>query len=660
MIFEELVLHNFGVYQGRQPISLAVVATKPIVLIGALNGGGKTTFLDAMQLALYGKGAKCTGRERVGYQEYLGSMINRNVPSSHGAGVELSFRTRTQGQDSILRVKRTWHQRGQDIKENFEVWRDEAFDSVASERWQEFVEDFMPSQIADLFFFDGEKIEALADPQRSAALLRVGVHSLLGIDLVEELSRSLLQVERKRKTAGAVAADQSALDGLMKQLADLEQERQIASQRRAGHITDLDQARSRMVAAEANFSSIGGDLFKRRHELIIEQADLQRRKAVAEGRLRDVAAGVLPLQICKSLVNQAVALAKTGVKGQSTELLSEEATVRDSELVQYLKALSLDEEMIGQVSNYLKQDRTARYCRTQPTLALPPSLLDEFKQTELEHSCSVAVAENQELSDVNEKLVSAERHLAAMPDDAVIAQAQDALDKCRVEVMLLEQKISAAAAELEAIEDKRKRLVQQMNRESERLGKQMLEDEVSMRVVKQSTRARETLGKFKEHLLHANLDRLQMGIQQFFQQLLRKRTLVHGIRIDPETFRLSVISGTGQVVPAHRLSAGERQLLAVATLWALAHASGRHLPAVIDTPLSRLDSRHRGTLVKHYFPKASHQVILLSTDEEVVGKYHQQLEPYIGLEYTIDHDEELGTSRILPGYFSAPQDRVAA
>jgi DNA sulfur modification protein DndD len=40
------------------------------------------------------------------------------------------------------------------------------------------------------------------------------------------------------------------------------------------------------------------------------------------------------------------------------------------------------------------------------------------------------------------------------------------------------------------------------------------------------------------------------------------------------------------------------------------------LPAVIDTPMARLDSAHRQNLVERYFPHASHQVIVLSTDSE--------------------------------------------
>ena len=89
-----------------------------------------------------------------------------------------------------------------------------------------------------------------------------------------------------------------------------------------------------------------------------------------------------------------------------------------------------------------------------------------------------------------------------------------------------------------------------------------------------------------------------------FRHLLAKQNLVDAIRIDPETFALTVHSVNGESLPTDRLSAGERQLLAVSILWGLARASGRRLPVVIDTPMGRLDSSHRENLLERYFPSS--------------------------------------------------------
>ena len=99
------------------------------------------------------------------------------------------------------------------------------------------------------------------------------------------------------------------------------------------------------------------------------------------------------------------------------------------------------------------------------------------------------------------------------------------------------------------------------------------------------------------------------------------------------------------------LSAGERQLLAISILWSLSEVSKINVPVVIDTPLGRLDSKHREQLITKYFPQAGSQTIILSTDEEIIGKYYKSLKPYIGNEYLCDENKKTKTGRIVEGYF---------
>ena len=53
MILDKLSLHNFAIYKGEQEFDLNPVSkTKPIILIGAMNGSGKTTFLQSIDFLL--------------------------------------------------------------------------------------------------------------------------------------------------------------------------------------------------------------------------------------------------------------------------------------------------------------------------------------------------------------------------------------------------------------------------------------------------------------------------------------------------------------------------------------------------------------------------------------------------------------------------------
>src|SRR5262249_31697892 len=159
------------------------------------------------------------------------------------------------------------------------------------------------------------------------------------------------------------------------------------------------------------------------------------------------------------------------------------------------------------------------------------------------------------------------------------------------------------------------------------------------------------LSAFRRAVVERHVRRIEQLVHESYAQLLRKSSLITRLAIDPETFRLTLYGRDGEVFSAERLSAGERQLLAISMLWGLAKTSGRPLPTAIDTPLGRLDMGHRVHLVERYFPFASHQVLLLSTDEEITGHYLQKLQPCIGRMYELVHDDAEGSTKIIPGYF---------
>lgn len=72
--------------------------------------------------------------------------------------------------------------------------------------------------------------------------------------------------------------------------------------------------------------------------------------------------------------------------------------------------------------------------------------------------------------------------------------------------------------------------------------------------------------------------------------------------MDPKTLDMQYLDENGNAVAKESLSAGEKQLMVIAILWALAICSKKKLPVIIDTPLSRLDSQHRISIISTYFP----------------------------------------------------------
>ena len=92
--------------------------------------------------------------------------------------------------------------------------------------------------------------------------------------------------------------------------------------------------------------------------------------------------------------------------------------------------------------------------------------------------------------------------------------------------------------------------------------------------------------------------------------------------------------------------------MVIAILWALAICSKKKLPVIIDTPLSRLDSEHRAALITTYFPNASDQTIILSTDSEIDSTYYEMMKESVGDEFTLNYDDESRSTTIERGYFA--------
>jgi DNA sulfur modification protein DndD len=164
-------------------------------------------------------------------------------------------------------------------------------------------------------------------------------------------------------------------------------------------------------------------------------------------------------------------------------------------------------------------------------------------------------------------------------------------------------------------------------------------------------KAKTALNEFAKRVAINKIKKIEIEFIQSFKHLARKDDIKINAKIEPHTFAVKLLNDFGDEIPKKSLSAGERQIYAIAMLDALAKTSGRKLPIIIDTPLGRLDSKHRRKLVENYFPNASHQVIILSTDTEIDKTYHVSLSGHISHTIKLDYIDSEGSSSIEEGYF---------
>jgi DNA sulfur modification protein DndD len=666
MTLDRLVLENFGAYRGKHVIPLTPPSRKrPIVLFGGLNGAGKTTLLDALQLVLYGKRARCSNRGTVAYDEFLRRSINRYADPSGGACIELSFHHINDGATQEFRVVRSWHANGNGIKETIDVYVDRRHDPTVSDSWAEYAEEFIPSRLSHLFFFDGEKIEALADLDNAADVLRSGIHSLLGLDLVDRLHDDLdVIANRKEKRFQVDDGTNFALTTAEAEVRDLRPRRDELIQNIAGIQAQLDQCDYRLEQVAEKLQTEGGELFRQKDLLDSNKRSLLQELDDVDVALRDLANGAAPFLLVPDLlagVHEQIRIEKLSMQAS---LLDETLLERDALLLKTIRKLGTSPTVQENVAAFLAADRRERTAsRDLPRFLLlsedAASLLHDLRAVSLPSARQKLVELLTRRKDIAHALIAVERKLSTVPEEDAIAP----FEREREELEIRRAGLQDAQARLR---DERQRLDHELGRKEstlkrlqEEATRSALEKEDLARVNQHARRAQAALLVFRDRVVERHLSRIETHVEESFRYLLRKQTLVTSLHIDHRTYALELRDATGILLHPDRLSAGERQLLAVSLLWGLAKASRRPLPAVIDTPLGRLDSSHRRHLVERYFPAASHQVLLLSTDEEIRGEYLDALRPAIGHSYLLQYDEAARSSTVVQGYFT-PEDMHAA
>ena len=175
--------------------------------------------------------------------------------------------------------------------------------------------------------------------------------------------------------------------------------------------------------------------------------------------------------------------------------------------------------------------------------------------------------------------------------------------------------------------------------------------DVNERTVKYAHMAIEIIKLYRIRLQERKTEVLAQTMTECYKKLANKKNLIDYIKMDSGTLDLHYINREGEEIIKKRLSAGEKQLMVISLLWALAICSKKKLPVIIDTPLSRLDLSHRQALIKTYFPKASDQTIILSTDSEINESYYALMKKSIGDEFTLEYSDKTKSTTIKAGYF---------
>jgi len=642
------------VYRGRQQVHFSTDPEKPVTLIGGCNGSGKTSLLNAIPLVLYGNRARWI-LNGSSYPEHLNGLIHKQART---ASIMLEFDRAEAGQQVRYIVERSWHktrQRRANDQLDVSCEGEPRPDLVAG--WAEFVEGIMPLAVAELAIFDGEKIESLANPASSAEALKTSVYGLLGLGLIDRLREDLRRFRRRTAKSHNEKQPEQLTERLGQAETELDDAKQDATSTNEALVSAesaRDDLEAHVYKARDKLAAAGGDLFSKRDELQRCLAETNVASTSTEQELLQIAASELPLSMVPELIKLVVAAGEQQEASRLAHKTYDVMSKRDSRIARRIAAsLDLGDAQTGLLRDVLRTDLESIERPDPPSFSPTLECVDAARS--LQHSRfddlqSGAKRLMERFEMHNNDLERLHAMLAAVPDSTDIAEMVRSAATAEAELQVAEQTVKTAAAANAATERNLKNAQRQVDTVLHAVLERDAAEVNTARITREVSAADEVLAQFAHHMVCKNLNRIASEINDALTVLLHKQELITSVFINPENFSVTLLDTKSQRVDAHKLSAGERQMMATGILWGLSRCVGKALPTVIDTPLGRLDRIHRRNLIEQYFPNAGRQVVLLSTDEEVTGDQLLRLQPSVGSQYRLDFDATEACTTIREGY----------
>lgn len=662
MWIAKIELFNFKSYQHQTFEFPPPKAGRNIVLVGGMNGYGKTSILEALYLGLYGKEAvehlgRAGLKDDVGYRKFVERALHgtaiRTGRDSMWVKVQIN-----QSKAEGFEITRKWFfSRSGDWTGEDEVVVYDVRDGIRgralpSDRLPELLDQkFIPAHVAPFFFFDGEEVKKLADQSRGDQI-RSGIEGLLGVVLLRKLKKRLEEFQANRSTGIAVMDEQKHRE-LFDALSHHEQEYEDAERKHRAldeAVKSLQAQRTDLMNRMMQLGAGAGDVASV-SDVVKQQADAETELKTTEDALDDVVASKLPFHL----------VARDLMEALSTQV--QEEIARDS---WELRKKSLEPEKTKFMGTFFetKEPPLQPALTANQEVALQARLNAAWESLfyPMPTGCADLVV-HEYLGAKRAALLQAMNGLRMGAQDVLgLVAKREALQKkirelvnrySKIEGVDRDGSLAKLNAELTGLNttlDQRPRELGDVERQMSYL-KSTIDQERALyarehekfvqanpvkSMVGRAERVSNLIGELIPQLYALKVEQLAAAMTDVYKKLAHKQQ-VYRIHID-ESGKTTILSKEGEEIPFDK-SAGENQVFATALLAGLAEISGIDAPLVVDTPLGRLDSTHRANILKYWVSDKKRQVILLSQDKEIDRDTYASLEPNVGMTYLLQHAE---------------------
>ena len=654
MLLEKLSICNYGVYKDINTFDLLTSPEKPLIVIGGFNGAGKTTILESMMVALYGRAYFGIKKPKKEYLEYILDKIHRSDKGrANSSFIEITFRFYHNGSEYQYIVKRSWLIDGSTISEFFSVYKNnELMYDIDESQWQSFIDGLLPLGIAKLFFFDGEKIVRVieANSQYNKEI-KTSIETLIGADIIKQLQSDLnLYILRKSGSKN---------NNIIKEYEKLKDEKDSLSAEINSSKLDLElknqeinTLNTKIINKESVISTIGGGYASLRSQLLTQKDMLNEKMKEQTKHIQDKISDDIPFLLIPSFLNRIQNRIESDIKIQNKifttmalkQLSSEiKKTLNDSKLWPPNTNIN---KILPKIINVINNTSSSEDEKTFFDLSHDDQKNVINLINKISHDYELFFNLIDDYEKTTKRIQKIEQDISRIPKDdelgphiSEINMLYEDLGLLKGEINYLNQQISSKLSHKKIIQNKLRTILTTINNENRATTGAGL-----------ASKMQKTLDTYYDNLKERKMKELESHLLDTTKLLLHKKN-ISKITIHRETFEIHVYEKNNEQIPGDLLSMGERQIIGTALLWAIARTCGRSLPFVIDTPLGRLDGMHLQNLIDHFYPVASHQLILLSTDREIGQKEYEKLSPFLSSSYRITCDDSKSITKISLGYF---------
>ena len=640
MIFKSLTLENFRVFEGIHHIDLSVIDGESIILFGGLNGAGKTSILTAIRLALFGKSSLDGVKTKKAYEDELRGFVHKsNDKQCEHSSIKLLLSYSELGTDYEYQITRSWGTNRDGLNEKITIQKDgENLSELDNTQAQSFLNELIPLGIADLFFFDGEKIKNMADDEDGHVLVEA-LKKLVGIDLIDRAIHDSGVILRRNKKLNISKSQRQKIDDQELRLKLIEKEVDDKSlEYESNYLTLKTELEAKLQKAQQRLDESGGTWAKGRNSLIKEQNILESQSRELSQNINELMRGDVVFSLAPTFMeklNKQLSVDLSILQSQefNQQLDSKVKDIKGASSKEAAKLIAqlkydISKEPKNNISSYQFHEFESSINNSKKSKDLLKKLFHKYEALEIE-------IDNLGLN------------ISRAPDESQLEGLFKNVNKIELEIEKLNLLGASIKLEIESLLNEGIRITHELERSYKELQGNITTENIS----NAANKVIDAMTSLSDGLIQAKVTQLESEFNKVFKRLTRKDDMAYQAKIDRMNFMIDLVDMNGLKVNKKLISSGEKQIYALAMLEALGKTSGKDLPFIIDTPLGRLDSNHRSKLVNNFFPVIGKQVMILSTDTEVDEQFYKDLNPFVKTAYEIKYKDGNNSSTVTEGYF---------